>query len=86
MLERLEQQNLFTIPLDDRREWYRYHPLFSDFLRQELERRLPETIENLHQRAALWYEAHHGVEAAFKHALAAHNEAIVIRIAENNLK
>ncbi|MFN2180352.1 MAG: LuxR C-terminal-related transcriptional regulator [Candidatus Promineifilaceae bacterium] len=86
MLERLEQQNLFTIPLDNRREWYRYHPLFSEFLRQELERRQPETIADLHRRAALWYEAHHDVEAAFKHAVAAQNEAIVARIAENNFE
>jgi LuxR family maltose regulon positive regulatory protein len=86
MLERLEQENLFIVPLDDRREWYRYHSLFAEFLRQELERREPELIEELHWRAALWYEEQGALEPAFNHAIAAQNEAVVTRIAENNFE
>ncbi len=86
MLEHMEQENLFIVPLDDRREWYRYHSLFAEFLRQELERREPELIEELHRRAALWYEEQGAVEPAFNHAVAAQNEAVVTRIAKNNFE
>ena len=86
MLERLDQENLFIVPLDDQREWYRYHPLFAEFLRQELERRQPDAIQELNRRAALWYEASDTVELAFRHAVAALDEAIVVRIAENNFE
>ena len=53
LLERLEQANLFLVPLDDRRQWYRYHQLFAEVLRDRLQRLHPETIPRLHQRAAL---------------------------------
>lgn len=56
-LRRLEAVSLFLIPLDRRREWYRYHALFREFLLGELRRTEPATIMTLHQRAADWYEA-----------------------------
>jgi LuxR family maltose regulon positive regulatory protein len=67
ILENLERQNLFLVPLDDQREWYRYHRLFADFLRTEL---VPEQSAALHLRAAHWLEAHDLLPEAVKHALA----------------
>jgi len=56
-LRRMEATSLFVISLDRRREWYRYHDLFREFLLGELRRTEPEVITTLHQRAADWYEA-----------------------------
>lgn len=67
ILECLERQNLFLIPLDDRREWYRYHRLFADFLRTEL---AAEEAAGLHLRAAYWFEAHGLMPEAAHHVLA----------------
>jgi len=72
MLEYLEHNNLFVVPLDNERRWYRYHHLFADLLRHQL--RAQEGEENvivLHQRAALWYEQHGLVDDALSHYLAA---------------
>jgi LuxR family transcriptional regulator, maltose regulon positive regulatory protein len=70
-LEKLERENLFLVALDDRREWYRYHHLFGDFLREELNHRYPEQAPELHRRAARWFLDHELVEQAYYHALAA---------------
>ena len=67
VLNRLEAANLFLIPLDHRREWYRYHTLFAEFLRTALE---PEAQKELHERAAHWYETHGFINQAIRHALA----------------
>jgi LuxR family maltose regulon positive regulatory protein len=64
MLEHLDAANLFLIPLDNRREWYRYHALFADMLRLTLT--VPER-QTLHQRAAAWLEAHGLGELAAPH-------------------
>lgn len=70
LLERLEQANLFLLPLDTGRQWYRYHHLFVEFLRERLHRTDPEQIPIVHQRAAAWYEQE-GLQAlAIPHALA----------------
>lgn len=71
MLEALERGNLFVVPLDDERRWYRYHHLFADVLRTHLRKEPPDTIADLHQRASQWYEQHHWPAAAIRHALAA---------------
>lgn len=63
--------NLLLIPLDRRREWYRYHHLFADLLRAELERREPELVGRLQLRAANWCEANGLEKAAVDHAQAA---------------
>ncbi|TDW77439.1 LuxR C-terminal-related transcriptional regulator [Kribbella pratensis] len=70
MLESLERQNLFVVPLDDRRQWYRYHHLFADVLRARL---LAERgdITDLHRRAAKWYDDAGDTVAAVHHAVAA---------------
>lgn len=71
MLERLERENLFVVPLDDERRWYRYHHLFADFLRGRLVRESPERADELHLCASGWYEEN-GLEAeAIRHALSA---------------
>lgn len=73
-LEYLEHANLFLIPLDDERRWYRYHHLFGDLLRKRLEHSLtPENIAGLHIRASQWYEDN-GLEfEAFRYATIAND-------------
>ncbi|HEX5524072.1 MAG TPA: helix-turn-helix transcriptional regulator, partial [Pedococcus sp.] len=69
-LTTLERTNLFLVPLDDQREWYRYHHLFADVLRARLLAEQPDLLPRLHQRASRWYEAHDLAEEAVRHALA----------------
>ena len=68
-LRSLEAFNSFLIPLDRRREWYRYHALFREFLLGELRRVEPEVIMKLHLRAADWYEANGSPAMAVEHLL-----------------
>ena len=68
-LRDLEGASLFLIPLDRRREWYRYHPLFREFLFAELRRVEPDIITKLHLRAADWYEANGSPGRALEHLL-----------------
>ncbi|HEV2902792.1 MAG TPA: hypothetical protein VGW30_05975, partial [Gaiellaceae bacterium] len=70
-LEALEQRNSFVVPLDHHREWYRYHHLFRDMLRSELDRLEPDATAALHRRAASWCELNGLPEAAIEHASAA---------------
>jgi LuxR family transcriptional regulator, maltose regulon positive regulatory protein len=69
MLIALERQNLFVRAVDNNREWFRYHGLFADFLREELYRRDPDRVHELHRRAANWYLEHDFPELAFHHAV-----------------
>jgi LuxR family transcriptional regulator, maltose regulon positive regulatory protein len=69
-LQALEEANLFVVPLDHHQEWYRYHHLFRDMLRSELERAEPELVAALHRRAASWSERNGLPEAAIEHAAA----------------
>ncbi len=71
MLENLHHANLFIVPLDDDREWYRYHQLFAEFLRTQLQRDEPDIIPALHRRAAHWYADHDLPPRAIRHALKA---------------
>jgi LuxR family transcriptional regulator, maltose regulon positive regulatory protein len=72
MLQRLERANLFIVPLDEERRYYRYHNLFAAFLRERLRRARPDAIPELHRRAGLWYEEEDGcLASAIEHALAA---------------
>jgi LuxR family transcriptional regulator, maltose regulon positive regulatory protein len=68
-LRGLEASNVFLIPLDRRREWYRYHALFREFLLGELRRVEPEVIMKLHLRAADWYESNGSPAMAVEHLL-----------------
>ena len=69
-LEDLDRRNLFVIPLDARREWYRYHHLFADVLRARLLREEPDRVPDLHRRASIWYEQRGERFEAIRHALA----------------
>jgi LuxR family maltose regulon positive regulatory protein len=71
MLERLERENLFLVPLDVVGRYYRYHHLFAAFLRERLRRTHPDTVSALHRRAGLWYERDDCIAGAVEHALAA---------------
>ena len=71
MLENLERGNLFIIPLDDQRQWYRYHHLFADVLQAHLKEAQPGQVSGLHQRASAWYEQNGFPPEAIHHALAA---------------
>src|SRR6185295_15057102 len=71
MLEALDRGNLFLVPLDDRRRWYRYHHLFSDMLRARLLDEQPGLVPELHRRASHWYEQNGELSQAIGHALAA---------------
>ncbi len=70
-LEKIERANLFLVPLDNRREWYRYHHLFRELLQRELAEQEPGLVPVLHGHAADWFEAHGDRESALEHAYAA---------------
>ena len=71
MLEALDRGNLFLVPLDDRRRWYRYHHLFADVLQARLLDEQPGQVPELHRRACAWYEQNGERSLAIGHALAA---------------
>jgi len=70
MLETLDRGNLFLVPLDDRRRWYRYHQLFADVLRARLLDEQPGQVPELHRRASVWYENNRDRSEAIRHAMA----------------
>lgn len=70
MLEALDRGNLFLVPLDDRRQWYRYHHLFADVLRARLLDEQPGRVPELHRQACEWYEEHGERSEAIRHAMA----------------
>ncbi len=80
-LEALARSNAFVVPLDDHREWYRYHHLFSDLLRAELKRRYPELLPVYLGRAAAWSERHGTPGEAFAYAYESGDPAQAGRIA-----
>ncbi|MCR8635668.1 LuxR C-terminal-related transcriptional regulator [Paenibacillus radicis (ex Xue et al. 2023)] len=84
-LEKLEQQNLFIIPLDDHRNWYRYHHLLTDFLQQILSRKYPDKWLQVHSDAANWLEEHGFDEEAVEHYLKGKKYADAVRLIEKNL-
>ena len=71
MLEALDRGNLFLVPLDDRRRWYRYHHLFADVLQARLLDEQPGQVPDLHRRASAWYQQNGEPSVAIGHALAA---------------
>ncbi len=73
MLGALERDNLFIVPLDDQRQWYRYHHLFADVLQAHLMEEQPDQVSTLHRRACEWYEQNDLRPDAIHHALAAND-------------
>lgn len=85
ILEYLERANLFLVPLDDERMWYRYHHLFADLLRTQLHRLLgAQGIAKLHTRASKWHEQYGSILDAIHHASLASDEEMVERLIEQN--
>ncbi len=84
MLEQLDRGNLFIVPLDNERRWYRYHRLFADLLRNRLHRTQPNLAPVLHRRASVWYEQHGLMATAIDHALAAEDIERAADLIEQN--
>ena len=82
MLDALERANLFLVPLDDERGWYRYHALFAEALRSRLATERQAEIAALHGRASAWYEREGFPEDAIRHALAARDFGSAARLIE----
>jgi LuxR family maltose regulon positive regulatory protein len=84
MLETLERANLFVAALDDERQWYRYHHLFADLLRNRLHQAMPTLVPDLHRRASTWYEQHDLIIEAVYHARLAPDLEHMIRLIEEH--
>jgi LuxR family maltose regulon positive regulatory protein len=82
LLEYLEHANLFITPLDDQRQWYRYHPLFAGLLRHRLQQAYPDRVAPLHLSASHWYEQAGLTGPAVRHALAAQAFGRAARLVE----
>jgi LuxR family maltose regulon positive regulatory protein len=83
IIDYLDHSNLFLIPLDDHKEWYRYHHLFADFLGQRLRESERDRIPELHRRASQWYKNEGLVDEAIEHALAAGDLENAIRLIDH---
>jgi LuxR family maltose regulon positive regulatory protein len=84
MLETLDQMNLFVIPLDGERRWYRYHHLFTDVLNRRLEHKYPHQLPDLHRHASKWYEQNEFIPEAIQHALDAGDLDRAAQLVEQN--
>jgi len=84
MLEQVERANLFLVPLDEVRGWWRYHHLFADLLRVRLQQQQPGRVAALHHNAAAWCEVHGLADEAVAHALAAGDTAWAARLIERH--
>jgi len=80
ILESLEKNNMFVIPLDNERNWYRYHHLFAQVLKQKLLYREKDVTNDLHNKASDWFEVNNMNELAIEHALAIQNYDKCIQI------
>jgi LuxR family maltose regulon positive regulatory protein len=80
MIEILERENLFLVPLDDNRRWYRYHHLFAQLLRRQLALTEPGIVRALHQRASAWHQLSGSTEEAVSHSLAADDIATAVKL------
>jgi ATP/maltotriose-dependent transcriptional regulator MalT len=85
MLEELERANLFLVPLDDERRWYRLHQLFADLLRARLQQAGVARLHELHRRAAEWCERHGLIDEAIHHAIGADEKGWAARLVEEHL-
>jgi LuxR family maltose regulon positive regulatory protein len=86
MLEELDRANLFVVPLDEIRQWWRYHHLFADLLRARLERQQPARLPELHRAAATWHEQHGLADDAIRHATAAGETGWAARLVERHVE
>jgi LuxR family maltose regulon positive regulatory protein len=86
LLEALERANLFVVPLDEERRWWRYHHLFADLLRARLAHERAERVPELHRGAAAWHEEHGFADEAVRHALAAGEADWAARLVERHVE
>ncbi len=86
MLESLERANLFLVPLDEERRWYRYHSLFREVLQARLQATQPEQVLRLHREAALWYQRQEWPHEAIPHALATRDFSFVAELLESHVE
>jgi LuxR family transcriptional regulator, maltose regulon positive regulatory protein len=84
LLEQVERANLFLVPLDEVRGWWRYHHLFADLLRARLQQEQPHYLPGLHRAAAAWCDRHGLVDEAVQHALAAGDAVWAARVIERH--
>ncbi len=84
MLEKLDKANLFIVPLDNMRRWYRYHHLFADILRKQLVRTQPDLLPVLHRRASEWYRVNRLISEAVSHLLAIGDTEGAAKVIEGN--
>jgi LuxR family transcriptional regulator, maltose regulon positive regulatory protein len=84
VISRIEQSNLFIIPLDDERRWYRYHHLFAEFLKGQLQLTRADDLSMLHRRAAQWFQMNNYPEDALQHAFAIPDTTYVSRLVVDN--
>src|SRR5580693_2877862 len=84
MLEQVERANLFLVPLDETRGWWRYHHLFADLLRARLREQQPGQVAALHRNAATWCEEHGLADDAVRHAVASGDTAWAARLIERH--
>lgn len=80
LLSQLEAANLFLIPLDDERRWYRFHHLFGEFLRHRLLADEPNLVPELHRRASAWFERAGSPTDAIRHAFLAGDDRLAVRL------
>lgn len=85
ILDRLERNGLFLVPLDTTRTWYRYHGLFRDWLRHELRTAEPGLVPTLHLAAARWYAEAGSLEPAVGHAIRAGDDLLAARLIDRYL-
>lgn len=84
MLEHLDKQDLFIQPLDETREWYRYHHLFAGHLQRRLERGSPQRVAGLHAAASRWFAEHGHTDEAVSHALSAGDPERAVELVERD--
>ena len=80
IIDIIERQNLFIVPLDDARQWFRYHHLFGQMLRSELSRTEPDIVPTLHERASAWHREAGSTNEAISHAYAAADVGGVVNL------
>ncbi len=86
LLESMERANLFLIPLDDERRWWRFHHLFADLLRVNLQQLSPDRVPRLHRAAASWFEQHDLPDEAIRHASVAGDSTWVAQLIAAHLE
>jgi LuxR family transcriptional regulator, maltose regulon positive regulatory protein len=86
LLEAIERANLFLLPLDEVRGWWRYHHLFADLLQARLAHERPQRLPELHRAAAAWHEQHGFADEAVRHAVAAGEVAWAARLVERHVE